>query len=99
MFLGGVETLLTQHSGVEIVGSGIDEDSAVECIERCNPDVILLNCDDPDPDLSPAVLCVLRKRPGSVIIGLSLKDNTINIYRGEDKQVLQVDDLLNAILR
>lgn len=98
MFHKGIEALLSQRAGLEIVGQDTDPSAAAECIQAQSPDVIILNLDDPEPDLSSAVLCILRDRPGVSIIGLSLRDNQICIYRGEDKQVLEVDDLFEAIL-
>jgi hypothetical protein len=97
MFLEGIETLLSGEEEVVIVGRN-SELPPVECIQSYNPDVIVINLDDPEPDLSPAVLCVLKERFGISIVGLSLRDNKICIYRGEDKQVFQVEDLYKAIL-
>jgi hypothetical protein len=39
----------------------------------------------------------LRERLGCMIIGLSLRDNKISIYRGEHKEVREVTDLLEVI--
>ena len=96
LFLEGIETLLSGAEGVTIVGSHM-EPPTLESIQSCNPDVIILNLDDPVPDLSPAVLCVLKERLGITIAGLSLRDNKVCIYRGEDKQILGVEDLLKAM--
>lgn len=97
LFSQGIEILLAQEPGLEIVGRDTDFDAAAEFLQACPPDVVILNCDDPEPDLSPAVLCILRKRLGISVIGLSLHDNEIYVYRGEQKQVCQVEDLLEAI--
>jgi DNA-binding NarL/FixJ family response regulator len=97
LFSQGIETLLAQESEFEIVGRDKGFDAAAEFLETCHPDVMILDCDDPEPDLSPAVLCVLRKRLGIRVIGLSLLDNRIYVYRGEEKQVCQLEDLLEAI--
>jgi DNA-binding NarL/FixJ family response regulator len=96
LFLEGIETLLLGAEGFTIVGAHT-EPPTVECIQSCNPDVIIVNLDDPEPDLSTAVLCVLRERLGIAIVGLSLRDNKICIYRGEDKQIFGVEDLYKAI--
>lgn len=97
LFGQGIEALLSQADGVEIVIPETDINTAVECIQHNRPDVVILNCDDPEPDLTPAVLCIIRERLGISVIGLSLKDNKISIYRGEQKQVCQLEDLLGAI--
>lgn len=97
LFSQGIETLLAQDPELEIVGRETDFATAAEFLQACPPDVVILNCDDPEPDLSPAVLCILRKRLEIRLIGLSLLDNRIYVYQGEEKQVCQVEDLLEAI--
>ncbi len=97
MFSQGIETLLSQETGIEIVGQGTDLSASLECIQKHCPDVVIVNCDDPEPELTSVVMDILRDRLGICIIGLSLRNNQISIYRGEKKQVLQVDDLLEAI--
>ena len=98
LFHQGIETLLSQESEIEIVGHETEPNAVVECIQTFNPDVVLLNLDDPEPDLSSPVLCVLRDMSEIRIVGLSLKENKICIFQGENKQVHQLDDLFNAIL-
>lgn len=96
LFSKGIETLLSEHAEIEILKQD-DITAAVECIQNRRPDVVIVNCDDPDTDFTPAVLCILRERLGISVIGLSLKDNQIFVYRGEQKEIHHVDDLLNAI--
>ena len=97
IFHEGIETLLSQQEGVEIVGHNTEPDGALECIEKFNSDVVIVNLDDPEPVLSQTVLCILREKQDVSIIWLSLRDNIIRIYRGENKQVRQLEDLLNVI--
>ena len=98
LFHQGIETLLSQEAELEIVGQDTKPSEAVECIQTFNPDVIIINLDDPEPDLSSPVLCVLRERVGIRIVGLSLLDNKICVFQGENKLIHQLDDLFNAIL-
>jgi DNA-binding NarL/FixJ family response regulator len=97
MFSLGIETLLSQEAGIEIVSWDADLSASIDCIQRHQPDVVIVNCDDPEPELTAAVLSIFREPLGICVIGLSLQNNQISIYRGEKKQVRQVDDLLNAI--
>jgi AmiR/NasT family two-component response regulator len=97
IFLQGIETLLSEEDGFEIVGQNAGSATAVECILKHNPDIVILNLDDPEPDISPAVLCVLKKRAGISLVGLSLRDNKICIFRGEEQQVRQVEDLYHVL--
>ena len=98
LFHQGIETLLAKEAKLEIVGQDAEPNAAVEYIQKFNPDVIVLNLDDPEPDLSSPVLCVMREKAGIRIVGLSLKENKICVFQGEDKQVHQLEDLFNAIL-
>lgn len=97
LFHEGIETLLSQEKGVEIVGHDTEPEGALACIEQFSPDVVIVNLDDPEPVLSQTVLCILRERQDMSIIWLSLQDNSIRIYRGESKEVRQLEDLLNVI--
>lgn len=97
LFGQGIETLLAQEAELKILGLETDLDAAVECIERFRPDVVIVDCDDPALDLTPAIKCLLRDRLDVCVVGLSLADNTISIYRGEQRLVREVEDLLAAI--
>ena len=97
MFSGGIEALLSQEEGIEIVSRDTDLSASLECIRKSDPDVVIINCDDPDPELTMTVMDILRDRLGIRVIGLSLRNNQISIYRGEKKDVRQVEDLLMAI--
>lgn len=98
LFHQGIETLLSQEAELEIVGQHTEPGEAVECIQKFNPDVIILNLDDPEPDLSSPVLCVLREKACIRIVGLSLRENKICVFQGEDKQIHKLGDLFDAIL-
>ena len=98
LFHQGIKTLLSQEAELEIVGQDIEPQTAVACIQKFKPDVIVLNLDDPELDLSSPVLCVLRERSSIRIIGLSLKDNQICVFQGEKKEIHELSDLFAAIL-
>jgi DNA-binding NarL/FixJ family response regulator len=97
MFGEGIRTLLSMENEIEILNPDSDIEAAVQCIQSRKPDIVILNCDDPEPDINPAVLCILRERLGISVIGISLQDNSISIHRGERKQISQLGDLLEAI--
>lgn len=97
LFGQGIETLLAKEAELDIVGRETDLSAAVECIQRSRLDVVIMDCDDPELDLTPAVMCILRERLGICVIGLSLRDNRICIYRGEHREVREVEDLVAAI--
>lgn len=96
IFHEGIQALLAQE-GVEIVGTNTQPEEALDCIDKYQPEVVIVNLDDPEPVLSQAVLSILREKQELSIIWLSLKDNIIRIYRGECKQVGQLEDLMTVI--
>ncbi len=98
LFHQGIKSLLLQETELDIVGQDTESSAAVACIQKFKPDVIILNLDDPEPDLSSPVMYVLRERTGVRIIGLSLKNNRICVFQGENKEIHQLDDLISAIL-
>lgn len=99
IFSLGIENLLAQEAGIEIVSRGQDMDlnTTIEYIQRNRTDVVIVNCDDPDPELTPVIQCILRDRPGIRVIGLSLRNTQISIFQGKKKQVHMVEDLFKAI--
>jgi len=68
-------------------------------IKELQPDVVVLDIGDPGCDPTLAVVCVLREELGTKVIGLNLEDNTICTYRGEQRVVREVCDLVRAIER
>ena len=97
LFWSGLESLLSQESDIEMVTWDKKLSDVVECIKQNNPNALIINCDDPSQDLTPAVLCALREKYDMAIIGLSEEHNRVTVYRGEQKQILQIEDLLNVI--
>jgi len=95
----GVESLLRQETGLDIVGRETDVDKAIGRIKELQPDVVIVDGSNPACDLTPAVLRILREGVGAKVIGLNLQDNTMCIYRGEQRVVKEVKDLVEAIER
>jgi len=83
--------------GLEIVGRETDIDKAIERIRELRPDVVIVDSGDPAGDPTIAVMRILREGVGAKVIGLNLQDNTICIYRGEQRVVKEVKDLVEAI--
>jgi DNA-binding NarL/FixJ family response regulator len=97
MFGQGIEALLSTEDEIELINPANDIETAAQYIQSSHPDIIILNCDEPEPDITPAVLCVLREKIGISVIGISLQDNSICVLRGERKEVRQLEDLFEAI--
>jgi DNA-binding NarL/FixJ family response regulator len=97
LFSQGVESLLRQEAGLDIVGREADADKALERIKEIQPDVVILECAEPTCDPTLAVMRILREGVEIKVIGLNLQDNTMCIYRGEQRVVKDVKDLVEAI--
>ena len=98
MFSKGIESLLSRDEQIEIIHPDDHPDLCLEeCLRLTAPDVIILNCDDSDPEISGAALCILRGQMGFTMIGLSLKNNQLSVHHAKQKQVCQVEDLLEAV--
>jgi chemotaxis response regulator CheB len=82
---------------VDIAGRETNVDQALERIKELQPDVVILDSADPACDPMPAVMRILRDGLGTKVIGLNLQDNTLCIYRGEQRVVKEVKDLVEAI--
>ena len=59
--------------------------------------MVIVDSGDPACDLTPAVMRILREGVGAKVIGLNLENNTMCIYRGEQRVVKEVRDLVEAI--
>ena len=97
LFWNGLESLLSQETDIEMVTWDKQLSDVVKCIQENDPDALIINCDDPSQDVTPAILCALREKYDMLIIGLSQTNNQVTVYRGEQKQILKIDDLLNVI--
>ena len=97
LFSQGVESLLRRETGLEIVGRETDVDKAIGRIKELRPDVVILDSADPACGPTPAVIRILREGVGTKVIGLNLQDDKMFIYRGEQRVVKEVKDLVEAI--
>jgi chemotaxis response regulator CheB len=97
LFGQGVESLLHREERLEIVGRETDADKALERIKEIRPDVVILDCAEPACDPTLAVMRILREGLETKVIGLNFQDNTMCIYRGEQRMVKEVKDLVEAI--
>jgi DNA-binding NarL/FixJ family response regulator len=97
LFRQGVENLLRRETGLEIVGCEADIGQALECVKELLPDVVIVNDADVSCDPTSAAWRILKEGVVPKIIGLNLQDNMMCIYRGEQREVKKVEDLVRAI--
>ncbi len=99
MFASGLESLLQQESGDEIVVVGQETDlkQAIEKIEALQPDVVILADNETWEDSLPAVFYILREKSVPKVIGLNLNNNNLFVYEARQGIAKNVKDLITAI--
>jgi AmiR/NasT family two-component response regulator len=98
LFGTGIESLLSNDDEIEIVTWNTMDCDIAKCIRKNSPDAIIINCENPTHDITPAIFCALRERFDILLIGLNLSNNFAIIYRRVQKQMINLEDLL-PILR
>lgn len=96
LFSKGVETLLRQQQGVDIVGRESDLETAIIRLKELRPDVVILDM-GVGGDYGPIRSRILDASQGVKIVGLNLENNTFSIYHEEQRILHQVQDLMQAI--
>ena len=99
LFGEGVANVLRQDARFQIVGSETNEVEGIHQIHALQPDVVIIDGDDPAGDLGPALASILRQSTQASVIGLNLEFNTMCMYHGERRAILRVQDLMEAIER
>jgi len=97
LFSKGLESLLNQEPRLKIVGQDTDQETALGQIKMLQPDVVILDCSNLKYDSTSTVLRILREQERLTIIVLNLRNNVICIYRGEQRVITEVKDLVEAI--
>jgi TorA maturation chaperone TorD len=97
LFSRGVEDLLRQQTGVEIVGHEADPTKAIEQIRELAPDVVILDSKDLASTPASLVALILNETPDAKVIALNLENDRICVYRGEQRTAQSIDDLREVI--
>lgn len=98
MFGYGLEKLLQQERGLNVVGYETNIDRALQQIKKLEPDVIILESDKALPNNPSTILSrLLKENLGTKIIALSLQNNELIIYMTAQWLAKSIDDLVKAI--
>jgi TorA maturation chaperone TorD len=97
LFSRGIEELLCQQPGLEIVGRETDVDRALDCIRRLRPDVVILDSKDLASTPANVVAAIFREAPQARVISLNLENDQIQVYHGERRAAQSIDDLRSVI--
>lgn len=97
LFAQGLSTLLHGREGIEVVGIETDEHRAMESIKKLKPGFVVVERGEECIPIDNLLSYVVRESPGSRIVGLSLGQNEISVYYGQQRQVRRAEDLLDVI--
>ena len=90
-----LEALLSKRPDLTIVGIERDLDRAFECARELHPDVVI--ADNQDTALDTVIPRLLKEGIVPIVIGLDLAENRLRLYRSEEWQVNDTEDLEQAI--
>ena len=97
LFGNGIEGLLCEEPGLEIVGREMDPRQAVRRIRESHPDVIILADGEAARGLDAELLGLVREGFHMRIVEVHLATNTLCIYCGERQSIREVGDLVDAV--
>ncbi len=86
---------LSQRPELSIVGVERDLERALECAKELKPDVIIADSRESTLDLT--ILRILLEGIAPVVIVLNVVESRLRLYRSDEWQVNDVEDLLQAI--
>lgn len=100
----GLVALIGSESDFDIVGTAGDGKSAIEVVDREQPDVVLIDLSMPRTDGAQAIRVIKRKRPGTRVLVLTFHKEDAHIHvaleAGADGFTLKDDgrdELLTAL--
>jgi hypothetical protein len=97
MFDEGIEELLRQEPGLEIVGRETDPRQVVGRIRETHPDVIILTNGERATGLDAELLRLVREGLHMRIVEVHLVTNTLCLYCGEQQPIREARDLVDTV--
>lgn len=97
LFARGVEKMLRDHRGLEIVGMETDWRKGLETIGSLHPEVVILDSEEGGMEPLAAVKEIMERSPCTKVIALTLRDNKMHLYQTREAIASGVEDLLRAI--
>jgi cyclic pyranopterin phosphate synthase len=92
-----IETLLRKESGLDIVGHERDLDQAIERIRVLQPDVVIVDSDEPEASRGMIMMRVMKEGLRTRVVAIGLSDNKIWICHGEQRTVEELNDFIGTI--
>jgi len=97
VFEEGIEELLRQEPGFEIVGLETDPGQALARIREAHPDVVVLTDGEGETGLHAELLRLVREGFRMRIVEVQLATNTVCIYCGEQQSIREAGDLVRTV--
>ena len=97
LFGNGIEALLCEEPGLEIVGRETDPGQAVRRIKEARPDVIILADGEPATELEAELLGLVREGLQVRIVEVHLETNTVCAYWGEQQSIQEAGDVVHTV--
>jgi DNA-binding NarL/FixJ family response regulator len=97
MFDEGIEAILRQEPGLEIIGRGADPQHVARLIKEASPDVVLVVDGEAAARLAPDLMCMVRDGYCMRMVEVHLATNSLCVYRGERQSIREVADLIDAV--
>ncbi|HMQ52019.1 MAG TPA: response regulator [Anaerolineae bacterium] len=97
LFRKGLVSLLRRKSKYELIGQNKSIEDAIPEIQTLKPDVVIVDINQSAGENLQAVVDILRLDTKMTVVGLSLHDNQVRVYRTEKRMASGLDDLVAAI--
>jgi DNA-binding NarL/FixJ family response regulator len=81
MFIDGIKALLQDTDHIEIIGEATNGHQVIEKLEKCTPDIILMDIGMPELNGIETTRMVYAKDPGIKIIGLTMYDDNNRVVK------------------
>ncbi len=92
-----IETLLRKEGGLDIVGHERDLNQAIEQIRVLQPDVVIVDSDEPEASRGMIMMRVMKEGLRTRVVAIGLSDNKILICHGEQRTVEELNDFIGTI--
>ncbi|WP_324716124.1 molecular chaperone TorD family protein [Carboxydochorda subterranea] len=97
LFRKGLERLLAEASGIEVVAQESDVEQALERARKTGADCLVVDCTDSRVDPAQVAARVMKEHLSATVVGLNLRDNTLLVFRGRRRVVGGVSDLMESL--
>lgn len=91
----GLEKLLKQERGIEVVGAAIRSHMSLEQLRALRPDVIMV--EGGDPSLASSLWEALKENLPGRVITIELDENRATVYTSRQVPAAEVKDLVKAV--